>query len=317
MMRTLIIGAGGFAGNYLIAELKKNDVDLEIFVTKLSFEKMNDELVVDVTVIDLDITDAGAVSSLFREIRPDFVYHLAAQSSAKISWEKPQLTMEVNVIGAINILEAIREHCPKTRLLLIGSGEEYGKVMPNEIPIKEDTLVRPANIYAVSKLTQNLLGKLYVEAYGLNIVFVRAFNHIGPGQNETFVASDFCKQVAKIEKGLQNPVIKVGNLSATRDFTDVRDIAKCYRLLMKMGKNGETYNVGGGTICQIGILLEKILLLSKCEITVEVDKDKLRPIDTPKISADITKLQKDTGFKPTIPMEDTLMMLLEYWRKFL
>lgn len=309
-MKVLVIGAGGFVGHYLIEEIAKSDVD--IVATKLSFEKLKSDRA---TITDLDITDSEAVFSVFEEVRPDLVYHLAAQSSAALSWKKPQLTFNVNVIGVLNILEAIRALSLKTRLLLIGSGEEYGYVSPEDIPIKETTKVNPANIYAVSKLTQNMLGNLYVKAYDMDIISVRAFNHIGPMQADIFVASDFSKQVAMIEKGLKEPVIRVGNLNAVRDFTDVRDVVRAYTLIMQKGVKGKTYNVGGGTVCKISELLDKILKHSKAQITVEVDKERLRPIDTPEISADISLLKNDTGFVPEYTLDETLLDTLNYWRK--
>ena len=309
-MRALVIGAGGFAGHYLLEELTKSSD--EIYATKLPNETITGTTA---KILDLDITNVEAVFSLFEEIRPDCVYHLAAQSSAALSWKKPQLTMSINVIGALNVLEAIRALNLKSRVLLIGSGEEYGNVLPAEIPIKESTMVRPANIYAVSKLTQNLLGGLYLKAYGMDIISVRAFNHIGPMQADIFVASDFCKQVAMIEKGRKEPVISVGNLSAIRDFTDARDVVKAYTLLMSKGISGKTYNVGGGTVCKISELLDRILKLSSVQIKVEIDQSRLRPIDTPEISADISELKKDTGWTPSKTLDETLLDTLEYWRK--
>lgn len=310
-MRVLVIGAGGFAGHYLLEELARSSD--EIYATKLSGEKILAE-VQNAEIFDLDITNAEAVFSLLEKIRPDCVYHLAAQSSAALSWKKPQLTMNINVIGVLNVLEALRALDCKARLLLIGSGEEYGNVLPTEIPIKESTPVRPANLYAVSKLAQNLIGGLYQKAYGMDILSVRAFNHIGPRQAEAFVASDFCRQTALIEKGKKEPVISVGNLAAVRDFTDVRDVVRAYTLLMKKGISGKTYNVGGGTVCSIQQLLERILALSSCEIRVEVDSARLRPIDTPEISADISELKKDTGWAPQRTLDETLSDTLNYWR---
>ncbi|HOV40413.1 MAG TPA: GDP-mannose 4,6-dehydratase [Oscillospiraceae bacterium] len=309
-MRALVVGAGGFAGHYLLKELESSGA--EVFATKLEGERIDNP---GAEVSNLDITDMEAVFSLFGKIRPDCVYHLAAQSSAALSWKKPQLTMNVNVIGAINVLEAVREINSKARVLLIGSGEEYGNVLGEEIPIKESNPVRPANIYAVSKLAQNLVGGLYFKAYGTDIISVRAFNHIGPMQAQTFVASDFCRQAAMIEKGLKEPVIYVGNLSAVRDFTDVRDVVRAYRLLMEKGVSGKTYNVGGGTVCSIEELLDRILKLSGAKIRVEVDKEKLRPIDTPKICADISEIKKDTGWIPVIDLDKTLSDTLDFWRK--
>lgn len=309
-MKTLVIGAAGFVGEYLLRELSKRDE--ELYATKLPAEKADFPGVI---FKDLDITDNEAVVSLLTEIRPDRIYHLAALSSAKASWKLPQLTMNINIIGTLNIMEAMREHSPESRLLLIGSGEEYGLVNPEEVPIKETVQVRPQNPYAVSKLAQNLLGGLYQKAYGLDIRSVRAFNHIGPHQLPVFAAADFCRQVAEIERGVKAPVLRVGNLSAKRDFTDVRDVVRAYVSVMEKGVPGKTYNVGGGTVCTIDELLKKILSLSSADISVEVDPDKLRPVDAPEISADISELTKDTGFTPSISLEQTLREMLDDARK--
>ncbi|MEG0615542.1 MAG: GDP-mannose 4,6-dehydratase, partial [Oscillospiraceae bacterium] len=169
---------------------------------------------------------------------------------------------------------------------------------------------------AVSKLAQNLIGGLYSKAYKLDIISVRAFNHIGAGQSDVFVASDFCKQVAEIEAGKKDAIISVGNLSAKRDFTDVNDVISAYIAIMEKGISGKTYNVGGGTVCTISELLDRILKLSDVKINVEIDKSRLRPIDTPEISADISELVADTGFEPSIPLNTTLLGLLNHWRAF-
>lgn len=308
-MKILVIGAGGFAGRYLLEALAFGEG--EIFATKLP----NEEIPVSgVTSFNLDITDSAATAALIAEISPDEIYHLAAQSSAALSWKCPQLTFEINLIGVLNVLEGVRVIEKICRILLIGSSEEYGIVSVDKIPIKEEAAVHPQNPYAVSKLAQNLLGGLYVKAYEMEIISVRAFNHIGPRQSKDFVVADFCRQTARIEKGLQGTAIKVGNLSAVRDFTDARDVVRAYILLMEKGKIGETYNVGGGTVCEISQILERILAFSDMKISVEFDKERFRPIDAPRISADISKLQADTGWKPIYSLNETLLDTLTYWR---
>ena len=268
-MKALIIGAAGFVGGYLISELSERG--FEVSATKLPFETLSIESAPKCRVFDLDVTDASATNKLITELRPDRIFHLAAQSSVKASWEKPELTLKVNVIGALNVLEACRalkETGASPRVLMIGSAEEYGKVAPEECPIREDRTPTPKNIYALSKMTQNHLGNIYSEAYGLDIINVRAFNHTGPMQSATFVVADFCAQVARIEAGLQAPIISVGNLDAMRDFTDVRDIVRAYTMLSDNGKAGETYNVGSGKATCISDVLELIIKKAKCEIQV-------------------------------------------------
>ena len=215
----------------------------------------------------------------------------------------------------INVLDAVRELYYKPRILLIGSGEEYGHILEGETPIKEDNRIRPGNIYAATKACQNMIGGIYANAYDMQVLMVRAFNHIGPEQSSIFVVSDFCRQVAEIEKGLKEPVMYVGNLSAQRDFTDVRDVVRAYTLLIEKGKPGETYNVGSGHAYEIREILDNIISLSTVEIKVEIDQNKIRPVDVPIIEADVTKLMNTTGWKKEIPLEQTIEETLNYWRK--
>lgn len=314
-MKSLIIGGAGFVGAYLVRHLK-NDLGQDVVVTKMPREQVKVDGVDmnGIQVCDLDILQKESIVALFREIRPDYIYHLAAQSSVAVSWENPALTVDVNVKGGVNILEALRELEDKPRVLFIGSGEEYGHILPGETPIKEGNVPRPGNIYAATKVCQNMLAKIYADAYGLDVMMVRAFNHIGPNQLPLFVVADFCKQVAEIEAGNREPVIKVGNLSARRDFTDVRDVVRAYALLMESGRAGETYNIGSGHAIAIEDLLRCILDNSSVDIRVEVDSEKLRPVDVPIIEADTTKIYKETGWKPEIPLEQTIRETLDFWR---
>ena len=314
-MKSLIIGGAGFVGAYLVRHLK-NDLGQDVVVTKMPREQVKvDGVDMDsIQVCDLDILQKESIVALFREIRPDYIYHLAAQSSVSVSWKNPALTVYVNVKGGVNVLEALRELDYKPRVLFIGSGEEYGHILPNETPIKEENVSRPGNIYAATKACQNMLAKIYADAYGLDVMMVRAFNHIGPNQMPLFVVADFCKQVAEIEAGNREPVMKVGNLSAKRDFTDVRDVVRAYALLMKSGCAGETYNIGSGHAIAIEDILKQILDHSTVEIRVEVDPERLRPVDVPIIEADTTKVYEATGWKPEISLEQTIRETLDYWR---
>lgn len=314
-MKSLIIGGAGFVGAYLVRHLM-NDLGQDVVVTKMPRElvKVDGVDMNSIQVCDLDILQKKSIVALFREIRPDYIYHLAAQSSVSVSWKNPALTVDVNVKGGVNILEALRELEDKPRVLFIGSGEEYGHILPGETPIKEGNVPRPGNIYAATKVCQNMLAKIYADAYGLDVMMVRAFNHIGPNQLPLFVVADFCKQVAEIEAGNREPVMKVGNLSAKRDFTDVRDVVRAYALLMKAGCAGETYNIGSGHAIAIEDILKQILDHSSVEIRVEVDPERLRPVDVPIIEADTTKVYEATGWKPEISLEQTIRETLDYWR---
>lgn len=215
--RALIVGAAGFVGKYLADELNAAG-GWSVCVTKMPQEALS---IASVTAYDLNILDRVAVDTLLAELRPEVIFHLAAQSSVAVSWKNPGLTVDVNIKGTLNLLDAVRDCGFSPRVLLIGSSEEYGAVVPEEIPVKETTLPRPGNIYAVTKNTQNQLGRLYAQAYGLDILSTRSFNHIGPNQTPLFVVADFCRQVVEIEKGRHEPVLQVGNLSAKRDFTDI------------------------------------------------------------------------------------------------
>lgn len=310
MKKAMVIGAAGFVGSYLIKHLN-NDCGYEVFATKLPAENLEN---LPAKVYDLDILNKESIVSLLYELRPDYIFHLAAQSSVSVAWNNPQLTIDVNIKGAVNLMDAVRELYYKPRIVVIGSGEEYGHIRDGETPIREDNRVNPGNIYAATKACQNMIGSIYARAYDMELVLVRAFNHIGPGQSAIFVVSDFCKQVAEIEAGLREPVMYVGNLSAKRDFTDVRDVVRAYALLAKNGQKGATYNVGRGHAYAIREILDMIISHSTKEIKVEIDQAKIRPVDVPIIEADISKINEATGWTPEIPIESTVEEVLNYWR---
>lgn len=313
-MKALVIGAGGFVGGYLISELYGRGI--EVCATKLPHEKINNyggiSAVFDTA--DLDILDESAVTELISAEKPDYIFHLAAQSSVALSWKKPALTVDINIKGCINLLEAVRSTGLSPKILFIGSSEEYGFAANRPEPVDESVRPEPANIYAISKLTQNMIGELYCKAYGMNIISVRAFNHIGAGQLPQFVVADFCKQAAEISMGKREPVIRVGNLDAKRDFTDVRDIVRAYALLAEKGRSGETYNVGSGQAISIRSVLDRIIELSGADIKIEIDKERFRPVDVPFIEADVSKLKNDTGWERSIALESSLKDILEFFR---
>ena len=311
MKKALIIGAAGFVGSYLSRYLYE-ECGMEVHVTKLPYQRIDDQRIKE---YDLNILEEEEIVSLLFEVRPDYIFHLAAQSSVGTAWKDPGLTIDINIKGSVNVMDAVRELYYKPRILLIGSGEEYGHIRPGEIPIDEETTIRPGNIYAATKACQNMLGSIYAQAYDMEIMMVRAFNHIGPAQAPIFVVSDFCKQVSEIEKGMREPVIYVGNLSSMRDFTDVRDVVRAYALLMERGKSGETYNVGSGNAVTIREVLDLIISLSDKDIEVKIDNNKIRPVDVPIIEADITKINELTGWKPEIPLRQTIKETLDYWRE--
>lgn len=309
-IKALVIGAAGFVGNYLI-DCIQEELLCDVVATKLINENFCRE---DVEVCDLDIMDKSAIINLIRKYRPRYIFHLAAQSSVAYAWKNPVFTAEVNVNGGFNVIDAIRQLDYKPKVLLVGSGEEYGYIEESTKLIRESDVVHPGNVYAATKACQNMIATVYSRAYGLDLMMVRAFNHIGPNQTATFVVSDFCKQVAMIEKGIQKPVIKVGNLSAKRDFTDVRDVVRAYVKIIQFGQGGETYNVGRGKAIAISDLLSMILSRSSVEIEIQVDVTRLRPVDVPIIEPDVSKIYAATGWKPMISLEDSIDDILNYWR---
>lgn len=306
MKKILVIGASGFVGPYLCKNLIDNGYD--VFGSKLESQKQN----FNGQCVDLNILNEDEIIKTIDEIKPDYIIHLAAQSSVKLSWDNPSLTFNINVIGIINIFEALRKLNLRPRILIVGSSEEYGKV--NKNLIDENIETDPLNFYALSKVTQEKIALIYHKNYGFDVICARSFNHIGPGQSTQFVVSNFAKQIADIEKTNKDGNIYVGNLSAKRDFSDVRDIVNAYRLLIEKGQNGQLYNVGSGNSIEISEILSKLISLSKAKINVVIDKNRFRPIDTPEIKANINKLKKDTRFKAEHNIDETLLEVLNYFR---
>lgn len=310
MKRALIIGGGGFAGGYLIRELTA--AGYEVHATCLPEE----EICGDCAVYSLDIGDVSAIEGLLARVMPDVVFHLAAQSSVAVSWKKPALTAQVNVVGAVNVLEAVRlSQRPDTRLLLIGSGEEYGFIPKDACPLSEEEKLRPGNIYAATKVCQEMIGQIYSRSYGMDIVMTRSFNHTGPGQSPTFVVSEICRQIAAAEQPGAPAELLIGNTDAKRDFTDVRDVVRAYRLLAEKGVSGRVYNVGRGSAAAIGQILETALSMSQVQIAVIRDPRRLRASDIPIIEPDVSLIFADTGWRAQISIEETVRDTLEWWRE--
>ena len=261
-----------------------------------------------------DLTDPSSMRRLMTGLRPDRVFHLAAQSFVPSSWDSPANTLELNVIGQVNLLEAIREAEIDPLVHVAGSSEEYGLVNPDEVPMKETNPLRPLSPYAVSKVAQELLAWQYHRSYGLRSVVTRAFNHTGPRRGDVFAESSFAKQIAEIEKGLRPPVIDVGDLSSKRDWTDVRDTVRGYWLSLERGTPGEVYNIGSGTCRSIEDMLNTLLKHTDHKVDVRVDPSRLRPSDVTLLWADASKFQEHTGWHPLIPFEKTMRDLLDYWR---
>ncbi len=337
-MRVLITGITGFAGSHL-AEYILRHHDVELFgiyrwrspmdnleeiqrqlnliepgasdtqVLRGAFKKGK------VNLVACDITDPVSVQKVIRAVEPDWIFHLAAQSYVPSSWDAPAQTLYTNVMGQLNILEAVRGNDIDPRIHIAGTSEEYGLVYPEELPIREENPLRPLSPYAVSKVTQEKLALQYFYSFGLKCIVSRGFNHEGPRRGEVFVTSNFAKQIAEIELGLRAPVIYVGDLSSQRDWTDVRDMVRAYWLLLEKCQPGQVYNIGSGIARSAGEMLDILLSYSQVKVRVEQDPARLRPSDVKLLRADCTKFVSATGWQPQIPFEQTMKDLLDYWRR--
>ena len=316
MPRVLVTGITGFAGSHLVDYmLERGDVDIFGTVRWRSRTENINHFRDRVTLIECDLRDSTSTRDLMAEVKPDWVFHLAAQSFVPTSWNAPHESISTNALGQLNLFEASRRLGLKPRIQIACSSEEYGLVHEDELPIKETNPLRPLSPYAVSKVTQDLLGYQYFKSYGLDVVRTRGFNHEGPRRPPVFVASDFAWQIAQIEKGRREPVMRVGNLEAKRDFTDVRDMVKAYWLSLEKGEPGEVYNIASGKAYSIQQVLDLLLEMTDQKIRVEQDPKRLRPSDVPVLLGDATKFAAITGWQPEIPFEKTLADTLEYWRK--
>jgi GDP-4-dehydro-6-deoxy-D-mannose reductase len=312
--RALITGITGFAGGHLAAHLQdRGDIDVCGVAHDMGYGV--DHLERPVPVVIADLRDPAVVEQLLLDVRPDHIYHLAAQAYVPTSWRSPWDTFENNVRPELNILQWMVREGLKARLLVVASNEVYGVVSPDKLPVDENTLLEPANPYGVSKVVQDLLGRQYFLSHGVDVIRARAFNHLGPRQSPQFVAANFARQIAEAEAGLREPLVRVGNLQAQRDFTDVVDVVRAYALLMEKGRSGEAYNIGSGRPRSVESLLNTLLKMSAMKVRVEQDSERMRPSDVPVIFGDISKLMKDTGWEPRVPFEESLCRVLAYWRE--
>ena len=315
-MRVLITGITGFVGSYMAEHALSQGA--EVFGTRRaqSTAENIEHLRGRITLVQSDLRDDASVRSLVAQSSPDYVVHLAAQSVVGVSWKAPAETLANNILSQVSLLEAIRPLAVPPRFLCVGSSEEYGMVYEEELPIRETNPLRPLSPYAVSKVTQDVMGYQYFMSYGLPIVRTRAFTHEGPRRGDVFMASNFAKQVAEIEAGRREPVVRVGDLKPRRDFSDVRDVVRGYWLLLERGEPGEVYNLCSGRSWSIQQVLELLIGASTVKgIAVEVDPERLRPSDVMNLEGDPSKIEKATGWKVTIPFERTLSELLDYWRE--
>jgi GDP-4-dehydro-6-deoxy-D-mannose reductase len=315
-MRALITGADGFAGGHLVKTLQAADPSLELHGTVRFDVADYPHLQASLrSVTQVDLRDLSAVEALVADVKPDYIFHLAAQAFVPRSFEDPWETLENNIRSQLNVFLAVLNHELKPRILIVSSAEVYGIVEAEKMPITEGFPLAPVNPYSVSKVTQDMLGLQYHLSHELPVIRVRPFNHIGPGQHPNFVAPAFATQIARIELGAQEPVLRVGALSAKRDFTDVRDVTAAYYAAITKGKPGAVYNVSSGRAYSIQYLLDTLLSYSTVSVQVVVDPDRLRVVDRPLVYGSAALLQADTGWQPSITFEESLRDVLDEARE--
>jgi GDP-4-dehydro-6-deoxy-D-mannose reductase len=306
MRRCLVTGAAGFVGPHLVAALESAGHAVWTADRGEAPGARHRRI---------DLLDAAATQALLADIAPEWIFHLAGLSSVAYSFAHPQEVLQTNLGAACNLLEALRAAAGKSRLLLVGSAEEYGVVAAERQPIAENEPLRPASPYAVSKAAQGLLGLQYAASHDLDVVVARSFNHSGPGQSERFVLPGFARQIARAERAAQEPVLRVGNLDVWRDILDVRDVVRAYIGLLEHGERAGVYNVCRGDAYRIGDLLDGLRRRATVPLRVEVDPERWRPSDLPLLRGDSHRLRERTGWSPAIDVETMLDEILADWRR--
>jgi GDP-4-dehydro-6-deoxy-D-mannose reductase len=311
-MRVLITGIAGFVGSHLAEILIQRKC--RVYGTCLKYEPLDNVAHIKemISLTECDVTDLNSLSRLIHRIKPDRIYHLAAFSSVADSFSRPLDAVGINVRGTLYLMEILREMKKKTKLLVVSSADIYGRIKKKDLPIKETHNLDPVSPYGASKACADLLAHQYFQSYGVFVIRARSFNHTGPRQRLGFVVPDFASQIAKIDQGKSQPVIKVGDLGAKRDLLDVRDVVRAYHLLLEKGKPGEAYNVCSGKAYKIETLLHTLLRFSSKRIKVK-KRGKKRPIEIPVLLGDNSKIKKAVGWKPRISIHQTLKDTLEFW----
>jgi GDP-4-dehydro-6-deoxy-D-mannose reductase len=311
-MRALITGINGFVGGHLAEHLLASGWDVWGVGRQqaLALEALRG----DVSYISANLEARPEAAEALREARPDAIFHLAGQAFVPRSFEDPAGTLATNIFAQLNLLLEMIEQRLGARVLVAGSNEMYGRIAPEHLPVSEQTPLAPVNPYAVSKAAQDLLALQYHLSHGVDAIRARPFNHIGPRQDARFAVSSFARQIARIEAGLQPPVLQVGNLSASRDFSDVRDIVRAYKLAVERAAPGEAYNIGSGRATSLREIVDTLLAQSPAPIEIVVDPARFRPVDMPVVVADASRFRDVTGWQPTLPLDQTLRDMLEDWR---
>jgi GDP-4-dehydro-6-deoxy-D-mannose reductase len=312
--KVFITGIAGFVGSHLSELLLSRGYEVYGLLRARSKTDHIESIITKLHLVDADILDTHSLYATVSRIKPDYIFHLAAQSFVPTSWVSPSVTLETNIVGSTNLFEAVRMAGIDPVIQIACSSEEYGLVHPDELPIKETNPLRPLSPYAVSKVAMDYLGYQYFQSYKVRIVRTRGFNHTGPRRGDTFAESNFAKQIALIEKGKQEPVIHVGNLDASRDYTDVRDMVKAYLLAVEKCDPGDVYNICTGSAIKIGDMLKMLLSMTKTKVEIRPDPERMRPSDVPVLLGDNTKFVSKTGWVREIPFKKTMEDLLNYWR---
>ncbi|MCC7207705.1 MAG: GDP-mannose 4,6-dehydratase [Anaerolineae bacterium] len=314
-MRALVTGAGGFVGGHLLRQLREGDPALALFGTLYAASERNDAFeTLRCEALQVDLTQPDAAGGLVAQVRPDRIFHLAGQAYVPRSFEAPWETLETNIRGTLNLLEAVRRLGLDTRLLVVGSADVYGAGPGGDRALDESTPFVPSSPYSVSKIAQDMLAWQYTRAHGVFTVRMRPFNHIGPGQQTRYAISDWASQIVEAEAGKREPVVHVGNLSAARDFSDVRDVVRAYVLAIERGKPGDVFNVCSGRAETMQWILEYMVRRSRVPVEIKVDPARFRPVDIPRLLGDYSALAARTGWRPEIPLERSLDDVLNEWR---
>ena len=307
MPRALVTGCNGFVGRALTARLIAGGYEV------WGADRTSADDFAGTTCLTGDLADANFVNEVMAASKPECVVHLAAQSSVRRSFDEPAATLRDTTLPALHLLEAVRNGHTGTRIIMVGSADEYGTVDASELPLAESAPTRPESPYALAKVIQNETARLYARLYQTDVVVTRSFNHTGPGQRDAFVLSNFARQVAAIKAGRREATLQVGNLDVRRDFLDVRDVCDAYVNLMQRGRSGETYNVCSGRSYRIGDLLDQLCAIAGTRVKIEVDAARLRPVDMTELRGDPAKIREHTGWQAKRPINETLRALLEYW----
>ncbi len=317
MEKFLITGFSGFVSRYFLDYLEKNDINAHVLGVDLLSPHFDirDYKRIKCSFEKVDLLDKNQVDNIIYQFQPEYILHLASYSSVAFSWKDPIASFRNNTSIFLNLLENVRALNLQCRILSVGSSDEYGNVNEDDVPLREDHTLDPVSPYAVARTAQEMFSKVYVEGFGMDMVMTRSFNHIGPMQKDIFAVSSFAKQVVELGKsGRNNGEVIVGNVGVVRDFLDVRDVVAAYYLLFKKGRKGQIYNVCSGRGVTLREIIEKMASIMGMNIKIKINESLIRPNDNRIIIGSNEKIGKDTGWKTTITLEDSLRDILEYWK---